>query len=169
MERPRDQNRWPGRRPAAIALVMAGPNMFPVVETRSPLQRMIGVVRANPGPLGLAALLVLASRISQIATYDPAVKGLTWAAVAEVALQVAAHALATLTGCLAVLSGGRPAGFRGLLALPSGRVGPFIGYAVLFNLLFLGLAAVLGRIAQVFVHDQPELTGGFDPGHRRHA
>lgn len=133
-------------------------DMFPAVETEPLTRQIAGAIRANPGPLALAVLLLLASRISQIVTYDAAVKGVTLAAVAETALIVAAHALATLTGCWAVISGGQPAGFRGFSALPPGRIGLFLGYAVVFNLWLLALTAVFVRMAHALLDGQPGLT-----------
>ena len=121
--------------------------MYQFAEPQGLVRQIRSTLRSNAGPLILAAGLLATGRTIEVATYDQEVKGLTIAAAVEVALLIAGNALATLVGCWAVLSGGRPAGFAGLRAVPPKRAAPFLGYAVLFYLWFLILAALLGRFA----------------------
>ena len=125
--------------------------MFPFAAPEPPMRQALNVVRSNLAPLGLAVALMVLSRLIAIATWDPDVKGLTVLAVVEVALMVAAHALATFVGVWSVMTGGRTRGFSTLTTAPTDRVGPFAVYSVIFNLWFLALAAVLVKLAQALV------------------
>ena len=77
------------------------------------LAQSFAIIRANLGPLAVAFALLVAARLIDVQS-DPAAKGLTWAALSSTTLEIAGYTLATLVGCWAVVSGGRPAGLAGL-------------------------------------------------------
>ena len=123
------------------------------------LSEGVAVIRANLGPLTVAAGLLLLADVHRFATYDPAVPGLTWGGVLRMSLVILSGGLATLVGCWAVFTGGRAGGFQALLAFPAARLLPFAGFAMLFYLWFFALSAMLVKLGAAIVGADAGLGG----------